>query len=205
MKKIFLPILLLSLFLPVVLSAQTPENTVCTNPDGQIDLDGNGLLARILSAGDFGWNFSDAIYFPNFIQANPDQPATIFLGGLWYGGIDPAGNLKLKATTYRNSGKTSFFTGPLDPVAGATDQSVCDNWDRHFRVTATAVSDFLADLADGSLSGTHTAFAAGRDAATHFSSMCGVSTCLLPISLSRLFTMKTATASTTRWRAIIRW
>ena len=156
MKKIFLPSLLPALLVSATLLAQSPESAVCTNPDGQIDLDGNGLLARILSAGDFGWNFSDAIYFPNFNPANPEPPAaTIFLGGLWYGGIDAAGNLKLKATTYRSGGRTSFYSGPLDPATGTTDQSDCHKWDRFFEVSSTAINDFLTDLADGSLSSTH--------------------------------------------------
>ncbi len=138
------------------LSAQTPDNTPCISPDAQINLDGNGLLARILAAGDFGWDFNQAVYYPEYDFFNPDPPvATIFLGGLWYGGLDPAGNLKLKATTYRSGGKTSFFSGPLDYATGTTEQSTCHKWDRFFGVTSTAIDAFLADLADGSLSGTH--------------------------------------------------
>ena len=157
MKKAFLLIRLLCILFPAALAAQAPENTPCENPDAQINLEGNGLLARILSAGDFGWDLSgEAVYWPNFDINNPGPPvATIFLGGLWYGGLDPVGNLKLKATTYRSGGKTSFYAGPLDPATGTTNPSDCHKWDRFFEVSSTAVNDFLADLADGSLSGTH--------------------------------------------------
>lgn len=150
MKKI----LYILTFLPLGLSAQPSVSAVCTNPDAQINLDGNGLLARVLSAGDFGWDLSSALYVPDFsLQALPTS--TIFLGGLWYGGLDPAGNLILKATTYRSNDLTSFYTGPLDPVTGTTEQTVCHYWDRHFAVTATEITNFLADLADGTLSGNH--------------------------------------------------
>ncbi|HRI61781.1 MAG TPA: hypothetical protein PK228_18715, partial [Saprospiraceae bacterium] len=157
MKKISFPVLFSAFLLSAVLSAQSPESDICTNPVSQINLDGNGLLARLLAAGDFGWNLSDAVYFPNYVLNSPEPPATIFLGGLWYGGIDPAGNLKLKATSYRSNGETSFFSGPLDPATGITESSVCYKWDRHFRVTAGEVAAFLDDLADGSLSGNHMA------------------------------------------------
>jgi len=126
------------------LSAQSPVSAVCGNPLSQIDLYGNGLRARVLGAGDFGWDLSNGVYLPNYNPVNPSlSPGTIFLGGLWYGGADPAGNLVLKATNYRSDGNTSFYAGPLDPLTGTTEEFTCANWDRHFRVTSTEVNDFL--------------------------------------------------------------
>ncbi|NUO03573.1 MAG: hypothetical protein HUU01_23410, partial [Saprospiraceae bacterium] len=102
----------------------------CTNPQSQIDIHGNNIRARLLNGGDLFWDFSDAQFFPNY-QAGQANPATIFAGSLWIGGIEPAGNIKLAAVTYRSDSKPDFFAGPLDPD-GFTTATACSNWDRHF-------------------------------------------------------------------------
>lgn len=142
-----------ALFFAVAATAQP-----CSAPQAQIDLAGNALRARILNAADFGWDITNPSYHPDYV-AGAVNPSTIFLGTVWYGGLDPAGNLKLAAGRYRNplSSSSPFYTGPLNPATGTTSGGVCANWDRFFRVTAAEINAFLNDLGDGTLSGPHNA------------------------------------------------
>lgn len=117
---------------------------VCTTPQSQIDLEGNSIRARLLNGGDMFWDLNDAQFIPDPSPNGPD-PATIFAAGLWVGGVDPGGNLKLAAVTYRNSGLGDYWAGPLAPQ-GITTDSDCANWDRHFKVTAAEVAAFLDAL-----------------------------------------------------------
>lgn len=89
-------------------------------------------------------------------QSAPIDVHAIFTGGLWVGGFDPAGNLKLAAQTYRSNLTGDYFPGPLDPMMGNTEMEICENWDRVFRVRQSEIDDFLDDLADnGMIDGTH--------------------------------------------------
>lgn len=132
-------LLLLFLFLLATASAQ-----VCTNPQSQINLHGNNISARILNAGDLFSDLSRGAFIPG-----PDEnglgPSTLYSAGLWLGGIDAAGNLRLDAVTYRLTDETDFFAGPLaeDGTTNATD---CSNWDRHFIVRGNDVEAFLNAL-----------------------------------------------------------
>ena len=135
-----LPLLLLLLLLrPLGLGAQ-----VCTEPQSSIDLHGNNIQARILNGGDLFTNHTEGRFIPN-PDINGEGPSTFFTAGLWLGGVDAAGNLKLDATTYRGNGHVDFFAGPLSPD-GQTDASTCSNWDRHFLVRGQDVQAFLAAL-----------------------------------------------------------
>jgi len=140
--------------LPVLAAFAQP----CSPPLSQIDLNGNALRARILNAADFGWDLSNAIYHPNY-TAGIANPSTIFLGTIWYGGIDAGGNIRMGAGGYRNASSTTapFYTGPLNPATGTTTAGACANWDRFFRVTAAQIDAFLDDLSDGTLSAPHNA------------------------------------------------
>lgn len=74
------------------------------------------------------------------------QPAvsSIFAGGVWVGGRDKAGNIKLAGVTYRSlTDNFDWFPGPLD-VAGQTDEPICKNWDRFFSVDGDAVRNHIA-------------------------------------------------------------
>lgn len=139
MKKM-IPLLLLPVLLTGSVAAQ-----VCGNPQAQIDLFGNNIKARILNGGDLFWNFSKGQFIPN-PDGQGNGPSTIFNAGLWLGGVDPGGNLKLSAVTYRNVGATDFFTGPLSYNDGTIKVEDCANWDRFFRVRGERVAAFLDSL-----------------------------------------------------------
>ena len=135
-KTTILFLLLLSLW--VNASAQ-----LCSSPQSQIDIYPNTIQARILNGGDLFTDLSSAQFFPDPDPNSFNNPATIYAAGIWMGGLDPGGNLKLAASTYRNSSDFDYTAGPLSPD-GLTEEFTCANWDRHFRATRNQIKSFLA-------------------------------------------------------------
>jgi hypothetical protein len=117
----------------------------CPSPQSSIDIQGNNIRARILNGGDLFTSFNEGEFIPNPNPVVTNNPGTIFAAGLWMGGVDPGGNLKLAATEYRTGTNFDYTAGPLDPD-GVTDEFTCMNWDRHFRVTGAEVASFLQAL-----------------------------------------------------------
>ena len=123
---------------------------VCASSKSQIDMEINNVRARLLGGGDCWWNFTNGRYIVPKVDVTTGQQevSSIFAGSVWLGGIDPAGNLKLAAQDYRTGGRNDFWPGPLSEV-GITDEFICANWDRHFRVTGDEIRKHLANLAAG--------------------------------------------------------
>lgn len=132
-------------FLVFLLVCQSISAQDCGNPQSMIDIHGNNIKARILNGGDLFTDFLDPQFIPNPGPPGTSNPATIFAAGIWMGGVDPAGNLKLAAVDYRGDGKHDYSAGPLNQD-GTTDPNTCANWDRHFRVTGAEVAAFRAAL-----------------------------------------------------------
>lgn len=66
----------------------------------------------------------------------------LILGGIWMGGFDPVGNLKVAAQTYGSAqGNTDYWPGPI--VNGTTSKEACKNWDRFFRIKKSEVENHL--------------------------------------------------------------
>ena len=114
-------------------SANDGLRSDCLASTSQIDLDVNNVRARLLGGGDMWWDLSDGRYIIPNVDPGEVEVASIFAGALWIGGFDAAGNLKMAAQTYRNTGD-DFWPGPIDDSTGETDQTTCTNWDRHFNV-----------------------------------------------------------------------
>ncbi len=119
----------------------------CQPSESSVDLNINNVRARLQTGGDMWWDFQDGKYIvPNPpIGSNIPEVASIFAGGVWIGGEDPNGNLKLAATTYRAGGNTDYYAGPIDPDQGTTDLEICNNWDRFFTVNGVEVKKIIAD------------------------------------------------------------
>ena len=108
----------------------------CTTADTQIDQAINNVRARLTTGGDVWWDRSDARY----VVPATGNVSSIFAGGVWLGGFDPGGNLKVAAQQYGNaSGRSDFWPGPLDPESGTTDLEICNRWDRFWTVTSDDV------------------------------------------------------------------
>ncbi len=57
----------------------------------------------------------------------------IYAGGLWMGGIDVNGQLKLAAAKYGQGG-FDFYTGPLNTITAEIDAATCSEWDKFFKI-----------------------------------------------------------------------
>ena len=108
----------------------------CQAPEAQVDMDINNVRARLLTGGDLWWDLDDGKYIvPNVpIGSGIPEVSSLFAGGVWLGGLDPADNLKLASCDYRGNGRQDFYAGPLDPENGQTDAPICSDWDDFFTV-----------------------------------------------------------------------
>lgn len=93
-------------------------NQVSAQPDcgistAQIDLNANKVKTPLLVSGDLWWDGRDGKYQADYIA--DFTPTALYAGGIWMGGFDPSGTLKIAASTYgRARGATDYFPGPLD-------------------------------------------------------------------------------------------
>ncbi len=143
---------LLILFYSTIFSPFAYTQSGCNSGTSIAVLDANNVKAS-LPMGALWTDNNDAGYaFPNNTINLTGEVHSIFAGGLWFGGIDPIGNLKLSAITYEAfNGQSAYTPGPLDPNTGSTTAQVCADWDKHFQTTQTDVNSFLQDWSDGSL------------------------------------------------------
>lgn len=118
-------------------------NAQCHPAQALVDLDINNVRAAILTGGDLWWDLSQATYeIPKGSRKH-----SIFSGGLWIGGVDFSGQLHVAAMTYRQTGN-DFWPGPLDTASATTSDSVCREFDRHWKVDRAEVECFLANRTD---------------------------------------------------------
>ena len=102
----------------------------------------NNVRARLLGGGDVWWDLDNAQYVvPNILV---DPVSSIFAGAVWLGGFDEAGGLKLAGQTYRNSTSNDYWPGPLTSE-GVTEQEVCTNWNKFFKVLGKDIRQHNAD------------------------------------------------------------
>ena len=111
----------------------------CGAPQSSVDLHGNNIQARILNGGDLFTDFNSGQFIPN--PSSSASPTTIFAAGLWMGGVDLGGNLKVAAVNTRGFLGTDYSAGPLNGT-GTTNAFNCANWDRMFRVTDSEIAAF---------------------------------------------------------------
>ncbi len=126
--------------------------TGCVSGSSIRVLDANNVKAVLPNNGSL---WSDNVNGGGYIFPNDNgvvEVSTFFKGGLWFGGVDPTGNLKLSATTYEPITYPSPYTpGPLNPNTGTTDIETCIFWDTHFQTKQSDIESFLQDWSDGSL------------------------------------------------------
>ncbi len=137
----------------------------CLKPKAQIDQGVNRLTqgkvnnvrARLRTGGDNWWDGSgDGKYVVPAVAAGEIEVSSVFAGGVWLGGFDSGGNLKLAAQTYGSSqGNTDFYNGPLNDADGTTEKERCEDWDRFFEVYASEIDDHIALLAEAVNGGTY--------------------------------------------------
>lgn len=113
----------------------------CTPATAKTDLDINNVRTTIMTGGDMWWDLANAQYeVPKGGGAH-----SVFAGALWIGGLDAGGQLKVAAMTYRQTGN-DFWPGPLDTTSVSIDATVCNQFDKHWKITRKEVEDYIAYL-----------------------------------------------------------
>ena len=114
----------------------------CLPATAQAYLDINNVRAMILNGGDMWWDMSSSRYeIPKGSGKN-----SIFCGAIWIGGLDPGGNIHAAAMTYRQTGN-DFWPGPLDTVNASISDSVCDDYDKVYKVSRSMAGRFASPSA----------------------------------------------------------
>ncbi len=117
----------------------------CAELTSQADLSINQVEARLMQGGSLWWDGRDGKYIVPKPAPGEEEVSAIFAGGLWIGGLDDAGNLKMAAQTY-NQGGLDFWPGPI--VDGGVIGGDCSNWDLHFEVYGHEIEALINDFED---------------------------------------------------------
>lgn len=112
----------------------------CTLPVSHKVLAINNIRMQLSTNGDTWWDINAPSVAFKF-DATKAPVAALFATGVWAGGIDIGGNLKMACSTYRANGN-DWFAGPLDENTGTTMLSDCINWDKHFSVSKANIENF---------------------------------------------------------------
>lgn len=121
----------------------------CDPPQAETEQAINNVRARLLTGGDMWWKPRlEEGYRGGYIvpKRPPNEPqiSSIFAAGVWMGGLDPGGSLKLAAQQYgSNNGNPEYYSGPLDPISGNTEKEICANWDKFFKVTSLEIDEHI--------------------------------------------------------------
>lgn len=143
MKHFYIfPVFLLTYILPAQAQSWLPNS--CHPPIAKTDLDINNVRARIMNGGDMWWDLQST---PKYEIPKGSGKYSAFAGALWIGGIDNAGQLRIAAMSYRQSGM-DFWPGPLDTVNASIDDSTCWKYDRIFKLTKAEVDEFTHRYTD---------------------------------------------------------
>ncbi len=120
----------------------------CNSAVAQTDQSINNVRARLTTGGDVWWDGTKGSYIVPKVGPGEPEVSSIFAGGVWLGGLDDGGSLKVAAQTYgRPDGNFDFWPGPLEesgPDQGTTEATTCKNWDRFFKVRADEINLFRA-------------------------------------------------------------
>ncbi|MCB9251456.1 MAG: hypothetical protein H6605_03265 [Flavobacteriales bacterium] len=124
----------------------------CDPATASADLDVNNVRTKIQNGGDMWWDLSNPKYeIPKIADQNTVRKHSLFSGAIWVGGYDgvgQSGNLKLAAMTYRQTG-SDFWPGPIDPVTGNTDGTVCKAYDNIYKVEQKEITDHYENVLNG--------------------------------------------------------
>lgn len=110
----------------------------------------NNVRARLTNNGNlFYKNFEIGYETPAYLEPNV---TAIYEAGIWIGAKDKSGNIKVSAATHQNKGN-DFFAGPLD-INGATDQFICNQWDKIFSVKGSNIRQHVENYKNAKENGT---------------------------------------------------
>ncbi len=149
--KQFVKVTLVLLFLSAGVQARmnvgtqrlaNPNNRMfagCQPSKSKTELDINNVRCPIFINGDMWW---DLVGNAKYEVPYGSNRFSLFAGAIWIGGKDNAGNLKVAAQTYRQSG-SDFWPGPLDTVNASITSDICSEYDRHWKISKSEVKAFV--------------------------------------------------------------
>lgn len=117
----------------------------CSLPQTIKTLQGNNISADILIDGSLFWNRLDAGLSQNNQQY--PFPSTIFNAGLWLGGYDSNGDLRIAAASYPTSTRNDYAAGPIIDDNGQMTFD-CDNYDQLWEVYGFEIEQHISDFED---------------------------------------------------------
>lgn len=127
--------LIITFFLFAIYFSSSAQS--CSPGEALIDLNVNNINAKLRNSGDLWWDGQDGKYLTP--ADGIDEVSAIFAGGLWIGGVDPNGSLKLAAVQYRTGSNGDYYPGPLQDNNGQAFEDGCTNWDRFWVVNKSEV------------------------------------------------------------------
>lgn len=135
---------LLSLLLALGLSPLYGQ--LCDVPTAQQPLEANDIRATITNGGDL---FHDGSNGQFRITSEEGMPTTISAAGLWLGGMDTGGQLKLAAQTYgRGAMRHDYYPGPIPFIYNGNQDINCAQWDTIWTVHRSEILAHLLDYQD---------------------------------------------------------
>ncbi|MBL7803435.1 MAG: hypothetical protein JNL02_06850, partial [Saprospiraceae bacterium] len=136
--------LVLLLLFSETVGAQTPSPP-CTTPSAEETLHGNRLRVRLTADGNAKQVTGSTSFVADY-DGSPFPKLNLWTGGLWLGGLDTAGNLKLAASSEFTYWK-HYLPGPLQPDTNMT-QVQCAYWNKIWKVSRAEIEKHRADYAD---------------------------------------------------------
>jgi len=106
------------------------------------DLNQNDLTTTTLNNGQVFWQLNNT---------NLTNNLSIFSAGLWIGGFQSSGALKLAAVTYSTANSQDFWPGPLDENTAQPIDSNCENYNRFWQVFGYEIEQHIQDFNDNGI------------------------------------------------------
>jgi len=112
----------------------------CRRASGSAELSINNVRARINTGGNMWYDGNSAKYY----VPKDGSSTAMFCAALWIGGQDENKQLRVAALRFGQDGD-DFWPGPLTVDKNASvNKSICEKWDKHFRITKAEVQAFVA-------------------------------------------------------------
>lgn len=119
-------------------SSPKAESATCLPASSSNELTVNNVRAYIETGG--------TMWFKEVAEYEVPKGSgktSMFSAGLWIGGKDANGQLKLAAVRFRQVGD-DYWTGPLKIQGASTTQSECIKFDKHFKISRAEVDNHIS-------------------------------------------------------------
>ena len=110
----------------------------------------NGFRTNILNNGELFVKNGEPYFFHDFQGLDRPSVSNFYKAGIWIGGVDPGGNLKVAATpTERNQQLTDFAPGPLNPETGMPyEEFPCHDFNRIWEISREDILTHIKDFGE---------------------------------------------------------